>query len=1258
MKKLLLLFSLVLSSVMGAMAQTQEQYDTWGDTQAHDDVVSDLSQLSNNKVYSIIPEDWYHKPADGEFIKPNGLFGVLFARADEAEEAATGGKADRLLAAGGWGNTIDNQDPRKDIYGGWQTVERAVQKDSYDPRQQFAIIEFEGNHYLWAVAAHKFVSVHDLSYMGQTSFYGDLTNEKFSPLRLEAATETEFTGPYCGLQEVTGPRYRFFFLNEKDNKEYRIHISWAWHNNAVYQTECLFQPGENSNDGLDIFEICERGDFDPTEALTILDDYFHPKSTIVYHVVDENGDEIMTSDPYPIQTGTVVTDLRDDLKEEFYTYICEPLTIQLGENTLELVLSDRVYPMEYTEDTGATITNADVENGTFYYMTIGGKFLYVEVGGTASKPTYTLKYSDALEQSDNYRWMFVSADEQNQEYGDGCFRIFNKTVGAAQYLYYQGANVRMRPYSASALSLAMTPYGTPYGSGFALSLPGDRDNYAQISTEVEGAIQFTPGEGKEGERKYPIAAHGMKVYAVDDLPDVDVTFRVANGATVYAEGVYQVPLGEQISELSGYADELIRDFTEYEYSEPFTAMPGEVNILTATPTFHMPFKEGRKYPVRLDGMYLKADAENNVAVIDADATDESIVNDNNYYWTFRGNPYGGIEITNVGTGLHIANNPDITENVPLPLSSDAEWWFAWDAFGDMRLALYGQSAETFIVNNGGSLELSLEEDLMWEEPSGFEIVQPAPSLSSVTIGGVPVALEDGVYEYELSMPFNMGLAVEATPEDGCSLVVQDDQYGYEEYAFYEDTDELIIVSVENDAGESSDYVFSFTPALDESEVGGEYPGALSVVLGIGDDVMSMPLKNNSIFLTENSDGTYNISLNDFNFDGMLVGDIYVSSLANNGGKLTGRRDVRLYSSNEEALGLQLGHLPVVIDMTLSDTNDKIADASIEIITTESTVDAVTMFNKIHVDFVPFMVDESAALDDDMGTAYKYQTIEGPVTKASTKYLQINNATLDVPLKYIDMSNAVIAADVTEADLKQGAPENNNTIYYLPEGSSISGANIVVGDAAAEFAVNDKVGVVIPKAFSADNVTYDRAFTAGNWSTFVLPVAVDVAGINGSVYELTGITSEEFEFTEVTGSIEANKPYLIKLNGSEMFQNNTAGTVATYAEGDELITPLDNVAQIGSYELMTIESDADNTWYGYSGGKFKKANTGTIKPFRSAFVISGAGAPAYGLNIDNATGIKNVEFSADDAPAYDLQGRRVNNAKKGVFIIGGKKVILK
>lgn len=537
----------------------------------------------------------------------------------------------------------------------------------------------------------------------------------------------------------------------------------------------------------------------------------------------------------------------------------------------------------------------------------------------------------------------------------------------------------------------------------------------------------------------------------------------------------------------------------------------------------------------------------------------------------------------------------------------------------------------------------------------------AAELSQVTVGGVSVALTSGVYAYTLPFAYNPGIAVEAVAAEGGTLV-EDNSLGYAEAGVYDNDAKTITVSVTNTAGDATDYVFSFTEAKATTTIGGQYDGALSIVLGASGSDNSTPLANTSITISENQDGTLNLQLKNFEFAmmDMLVGDIYVPALDFDGSNLTGTRNVRLYSEDPSAAGLYLGHLPVVINMSISDVANKIADAQIDIVTTESTIEMVTMFDKIHVDFVPFQVNENAEIEET-GLAYKYQTITGNITKASTKYLEINNALTETPMSYIDMTGAEFANDVTAEDLKTGAPADNNTIYYVPASANfLAGTNVVVGNSTTEFALNDKVSVNIPTAFNALKVSYNRGFTAGNWSTFVTPVGVSTSDIDGTVYELTGCSADAFEFTEVTGNVVANKPYLVKLNGASLFTGTTAATVAAASQTEENMTvTAGRVTQVGSYQRQETTSDASKTWYGYTGGRFVKSNNGVINPFRTAFYVTGGSdARSFGLNIGDATGINQTVMNIEDAPAYDLQGRRVKNAQKGTFIIGGNKVILK
>ena len=44
--------------------------------------------------------------------------------------------------------------------------------------------------------------------------------------------------------------------------------------------------------------------------------------------------------------------------------------------------------------------------------------------------------------------------------------------------------------------------------------------------------------------------------------------------------------------------------------------------------------------------------------------------------------------------------------------------------------------------------------------------------------------------------------------------------------------------------------------------------------------------------------------------------------------------------------------------------------------------------------------------------------------------------------------------------------------------------------------------------------------------------------------------------------------------------------------------------------------------------------------------------------DGTTSIKNMKVGSDDNIYYDLQGRRVLYPQKGVYILNGKKVVIK
>ena len=554
----------------------------------------------------------------------------------------------------------------------------------------------------------------------------------------------------------------------------------------------------------------------------------------------------------------------------------------------------------------------------------------------------------------------------------------------------------------------------------------------------------------------------------------------------------------------------------------------------------------------------------------------------------------------------------------------------------------------------------------------FATASAAPKLASISVGGQSLSdfgltFNPATTTYTLPIAYHRGIVVEGVAAANSTLVAE----SATENAFYDNSAKTITLKVKDSDNHEVAYVLHFTDAVAAAEAG-QYPGSLSVVLtptsASGLSKIVAPLTNAPIQLTKNSNGTYNVALPNFSFGSMLVGDIYVANVPVNGNNINVTRTIRLTSDDESAIGSALGHLPVSLKMNLISTTDKHLEGDIDIITTGNTNPAVAMFSSIHVDYVPFTVDENSAKNSNAegDEAYAKQTLGGYISKASTKFIHLNEAAVGKPMTYVDMSGASVAADVTADDLKQGAVAANNTLYYLPATSTLTGKNLIVNGHTTEFALNDAVAIEVPTQFSADKASYDRNFTTTGYTTFALPVATAASTLNGTVYELKGFNAARsaFDFAPVA-NIEANKPYLFEANNAALFANG-AVTVAVANADTEVKTHTGvGVEQEGNYgETKVLASDATNTYYGYSNGQFVKATTGTLNRYRTAFSVANtaAGARSFAISINGTvTGIitlDNGTMSVEKGQIFDLQGRRVLTTKKGqTYIINGKKVIL-
>ena len=204
-----------------------------------------------------------------------------------------------------------------------------------------------------------------------------------------------------------------------------------------------------------------------------------------------------------------------------------------------------------------------------------------------------------------------------------------------------------------------------------------------------------------------------------------------------------------------------------------------------------------------------------------------------------------------------------------------------------------------------------------------------------------------------------------------------------------------------------------------------------------------------------------------------------------------------------------------------------------------------------------------------------------------------------------------------------------------------------------------------EAVTNETVMLQRTFAAG-WNTICLPFAVadntaieTLFGAGAKVFNFKNFANNMIEFEAVT-SMAAATPYLIYVpvavtepirvnNVTITGVNTTAGTVWH-----------NSITFQGSY--APVAAGGLNGKYGVTtANKLAKGNASTtMKGFRAYFEGSLAGARIY--TFDDATGISHVyqaaEVFGDDDRVYNMNGQHVENAKKGVYIVNGRKVVIK
>mgnify|MGYP006988863583 CR=1 FL=1 len=286
---------------------------------------------------------------------------------------------------------------------------------------------------------------------------------------------------------------------------------------------------------------------------------------------------------------------------------------------------------------------------------------------------------------------------------------------------------------------------------------------------------------------------------------------------------------------------------------------------------------------------------------------------------------------------------------------------------------------------------------------------------------------------------------------------------------------------------------------------------------------------------------------------------------------------------------------------------------------------------------------------------------------------------NVKARVFDLSGTSI--DGTTVSRSRGAFEgvDDDAFIYLPVGNTADEGepNVVIGAVCEDMQIDgdsQETAFLAGMDFSA-NVTLKQELAAGQTSTIYLPFAVskEEAAAIGTFYTFKAINSQgDAELEETENGLEANTPYIYK--------KTTAENAVKFANVKVKQLPevaVTSASLIGTYEYKEFTAEeAEEYLYDYAAnkeagagveaGEFVRITAGTfIKPYHAYLKLDSNAGARVRINVGGdygyATGIADATMHTTVTTGqqlHNLSGQRVKTPQRGLYILNGRKAIVK
>ena len=242
---------------------------------------------------------------------------------------------------------------------------------------------------------------------------------------------------------------------------------------------------------------------------------------------------------------------------------------------------------------------------------------------------------------------------------------------------------------------------------------------------------------------------------------------------------------------------------------------------------------------------------------------------------------------------------------------------------------------------------------------------------------------------------------------------------------------------------------------------------------------------------------------------------------------------------------------------------------------------------------------------------------------------------------------------SSSDASVASITKENSFRYIIQAEAAGTATITfsfAGNTNYNAAEDKTITVTV---WPAIDVTANEGATSEFWATFYSN-GMNYQAPSGTQVFKVKLTGSAIEMTEITDRIVKSGEGVVlkKTTSGSITMTPTASNSSDDYSGNSLTGTMTSIENPGNAYVLNYKAAK-------GAGFYKLSASGTIGA-NKAYLVSGAGAPEFFGFDGNTTGIDATLVNSEkvNSVVYDLQGRRVAQPTKGLYIVNGKKVVIK